>query len=55
MGERSLTFINLSFSSSGTATRLGIYVDWGGEDFGARFGANFLETDLGDTNGISAI
>ncbi|MCZ6533454.1 MAG: hypothetical protein O7A08_10885, partial [SAR324 cluster bacterium] len=45
---------NLSLSSSGSATLLGIYVDWGGEDFGARFGANFLETDLGDANGFSA-
>ncbi|MCZ6645122.1 MAG: hypothetical protein O7B79_02675 [SAR324 cluster bacterium] len=42
-----------SISSSGSATLLGIYVDWGGEDFGARFGANFLETDLDDINGLT--
>lgn len=43
-----------SVSSSGTATLLGIYVDWGGEDFGARFGVNFLGTDLDDINGLTA-
>ena len=45
---------NSSISSSGTATLLGIYLDWGGEDFGARFGANFLTTDLDAINGLSA-
>ena len=33
-------------STDGTAALLGIYVDWGGEDFGARFGLNSLSTNL---------
>jgi hypothetical protein len=38
--------ISESDSTSGTATLLGVYVDWGGESFGARFGLNALQTDL---------
>ena len=41
-------------SASGTAALAGIYVDWGGESFGARFGGNFISTDLGDINGAPA-
>ncbi len=41
-------------SASGTAALAGIYVDWGGESFGARFGGNFIFTDLGDINGAPA-
>lgn len=32
------------FSTNGTATLMGIYVDWGDEGFGARFGYNALNT-----------
>lgn len=35
-----------SETSTGMATLLGIYVDWGAEGFGARFGVNYLNTDL---------
>ena len=41
-----------SGSASGSATLAGVYVDWGGEDFGARFGAHFLDTDLDNLNGL---
>lgn len=39
---------DLKGSATGSATLLGIYIDWGGEDFGARFGANSISTSLGD-------
>ena len=38
-------------STSGPAALLGIYVDWGADGFGARFGLQFLETDLDPING----
>ncbi len=38
-------------STSGTAALVGIYVDWGADGFGARFGLQFLETDLDPING----
>ncbi len=40
-----------SVSTEGPATLLGGYVDWGGEDFGARFSLNLLNTDLAEKNG----
>jgi hypothetical protein len=33
-------------STTGSATLLGGYIDWGGESFGARFGLDVLSTDL---------
>ena len=52
--EATRTFGSSSFSgtSTGPATLAGIYVDWGGDFFGARFGANVISTDLGDINGL---
>lgn len=35
-----------SESTSGTASLLGVYVDWGADGFGARFGVSQLYTDL---------
>ncbi len=40
-----------SGSASGSATLAGVYVDWGAEDFGGRFGVHVLETDLDSLNG----
>lgn len=37
-----------SVSSSGPAINYGAFVDWGAEDFGARFGYGFLNTTLDD-------
>lgn len=37
-------------SASGSATLLGGYVDWGGEDFGARFGIDLFQTNLDKLN-----
>lgn len=42
-----------SFSTSGTATLAGGYVDWGADGFGARFGIQYLATDLAPINGDS--
>ena len=41
-------------STSGMATLFSAYLDWGGDVFGARFGANFLRTDLDDLDGLQA-
>ncbi|MCH9045805.1 MAG: hypothetical protein IIA40_06835 [SAR324 cluster bacterium] len=38
--------ISDSADTSGTAVLAGVYIDWGGEDFGARFGFNALTTDF---------
>lgn len=40
------TNTNLHATSDGPATMLGGFVDWGAEDFGARFSYNLLNTDL---------
>ena len=40
-------------STSGTAALVGIYVDWGADGFGARFGTQYLETDLDAIDGSS--
>lgn len=42
-----------SDTTTGTAFLGGAYVDWGGEDFGARFGLNVLSTQLDNLNGAS--
>lgn len=39
-------------TSKGTSTLLGAYIDWGGGDFGARFGANMLNTNLANIGPI---
>jgi hypothetical protein len=51
--EATNTFPGQEFSgsTSGLAALLGIYVDWGGKDFGARFGANVLSTQLDKLDG----
>ena len=36
------------------ATLFSAYLDWGGEVFGARFGANVLRTELDSIDGIEA-
>ena len=38
-------------STSGPAALLGIYVDWGADGFGARFGTQYLATDLDPVDG----
>ena len=43
-----------SDSSTGSASLAGIYVDWGGEGFGARFGGHIISTDLDRINGATA-
>ena len=35
-------------TASGSATLAGAFLDWGGEDFGARFGVHSIDTDLGN-------
>lgn len=35
-----------SVDTSGSAVLGGVYIDWGGEDFGARLGINALTTDF---------
>ncbi len=41
-----------SADTSGTAVLGGVYIDWGGEDFGARFGINALKTDFDSLQGL---
>ena len=41
-------------TTSGMATLFSAYLDWGGEVFGARFGANVLRTELDSIDGIEA-
>jgi len=40
-----------SVKLSGTAVLAGAYVDWGGDEFGARFGIQQLTTNLGESGG----
>jgi hypothetical protein len=40
-----------SNSASGSATLAGTFLDWGGEDFGARFGVNAIQTSIKDMTG----
>lgn len=48
------TETTVSDTTDGSATLVGAFIDWGGADFGARFGVHSLETDLDDLNGAEA-
>lgn len=40
-----------SVTTSGPATLLGVYLDWGADGIGGRFGAQYLATSLDPVNG----
>ncbi|MCP4756529.1 MAG: hypothetical protein GY866_37175 [Proteobacteria bacterium] len=42
--EGSDTVASNKWNTNGTATMYGLFLDWGGEDFGGRFGYNSLTT-----------
>ncbi|MDH5753029.1 MAG: hypothetical protein OEZ59_11530, partial [Deltaproteobacteria bacterium] len=49
--KRTINYIiEESFEAAGSATMKGIYLDWGGDEFGARLGYNTLNTKLGRIN-----